>query len=120
MKINLTELLADREAGTDGPWNIRAVSKDMKIVGNIHQVTDEAGYPAAFIPAWDDPGPGEIDGTEEALANARRIASLPDLESAYIEAVEVLRKIASARSAMDGGSINECRAIARKFLGDGE
>lgn len=90
-KINLDELIADREAGTDGSWLIKATSKNMTIQGNMHQITDAAGFPPAFVPAWDAPEPGEVEGTQEALANARRIARLPDLEAAFLEAVELLK-----------------------------
>ena len=71
---------------TPGPWNILR-KRPMQMTGNFHQVTDDDRYPAAFIPAWDNPGPGEEDGTEEALANARLIATAPEL----LEALKALR-----------------------------
>jgi hypothetical protein len=60
----------------------------MDIRGRIHQVANSAGYPTAFVPAWDNPGPGEIDGAEEALANARLIASAPEM----LQALKALMK----------------------------
>jgi len=69
---------------TPGPWVVRKWSQLMNIQGNIHQVTDGDLYPTAFVPAWDMPGAGEIEGTQEAIANARLIAAAPDL----LEALE--------------------------------
>lgn len=63
---------------TAGPWQIE-FSKSMDITGNIHRVFDKDRFPTAFVPAWDAAKPGEIDGTDEAKANARLIAAAPDL-----------------------------------------
>lgn len=71
-KINMTELLADRENGTDGPW----------YCDDGCDVRDRNDVMAGIV-VTDTP---EID--------ARRIARLPDLEAAYIEAVGALRGIA--------------------------
>lgn len=65
-------------AHTPGPWTIKS-SQPMSISGNVHQITGEGRFPTAFVPAWDKPSPGEIDGTAEALANARLIAAAPAL-----------------------------------------
>ena len=73
---------------TPGPWRIRAVSKPMEIIGNIHQVTDVESFPTAFVPAWDSPAAGEVYGTEEALANAHLIAAAPDMLEVLREARE--------------------------------
>jgi hypothetical protein len=56
----------------------------MEIRGPIHRVIDAGRFPTAFVPAWDAPGPGEIDGTAEALANANLIAATPDLLDALV------------------------------------
>lgn len=73
-------------AHTPGPWQVKH-RRLMKIKGSVHQVyqpTDEGGYPTAFVPAWDDPAPGEVDGTEEAIANAQLIAAAPELLNALV------------------------------------
>lgn len=69
---------------TPGPWGVRKWHNPMRITGNVHKVTDSEGYPCAFVPAWDAPLEGQIDGTEEAKANARLIAAAPYL----LEALE--------------------------------
>lgn len=78
MKIILEKLIEDREAGTLGPW-----------VWN-----DEEGYytlsPGIFI---SDSPDGTPWGDNIDRANARRIARLPDLEEAYIEAIGLLKRI---------------------------
>lgn len=72
---------------TPGPWSVLKWSKRMSIEGNIHQVTNRENYPAAFVPAWDAPEDGQVDGTDEAIANARLIAAAPEL----LEALEWYR-----------------------------
>ncbi len=59
---------------TKGPWVFHG-TKTMDIRGNIHRVGSQDRYPTAFVPAWNDPKPGQIDGADEALANAARIVS---------------------------------------------
>lgn len=100
-KINLDELRADREAGTDGPWRyhhdkyegdaILASNKPIRWVVRRYEDPD-TGYDVVDIPNE---------------ADARRIARLPDLEAAYLEAVEALRVANDAITEMfryyDGG-----------------
>ena len=64
----------------------------MEIRGNTHQVTDGDRFPTAFVPAWDDPKPGEEDGTEEALANAYLISAAPDMLAALKRLCDYDRK----------------------------
>lgn len=111
--INLTELLADREAGTSGEWRV-----DPQWPADIQ---DAEGYEIGSIfesrnvgEEWLIAGPVRAD-EGEALANARRIARLPDLEAAYIEAVELLRDMIEEE---DIGV--DLYQRARKFLGDEE
>lgn len=63
---------------TPGPWEVLS-KRRMSISGNIWRVTDKAGYPSAFVPAWDEPKEGEEDGALEAAANARLIAAAPEM-----------------------------------------
>lgn len=96
-KIDLEELLADREAGTDGPWHVRTLENfGFNVVHYVHGDKHSIAR-IAKIPLEQD---------------ARRIARLPTLEAAYIEAVETLRKIASCDSHADGDVVD----LARKFL----
>lgn len=82
---------------TPGPWKIDG-PKAMNIQCNIHRVINDDRFPAAFVPAWDQPAPGEEDGTEEARANARLIAAAPDL----LEALKALRDAVEASKKMNG------------------
>lgn len=100
-RINLTELMADREAGTPGPWR--------RYKDGIHPVLDDGsnGNESHAIC-------GEVYGPD-AVFNSRRIARLPDLEAAYIEAVRVIEWIADQ---YEPGADAIIARAARKFLGD--
>ena len=63
---------------TPGLWAVNGPKK-MEIVGRIHCVLNPENCPTAFVPAWDRPDAGEVDGTDEAIANARLIAAAPDM-----------------------------------------
>lgn len=66
-------------AATRGPWKILRRPR-MSIEGFVHIVSDAEGHlPMAFIPAWVPEEPNDVDGREEALANARLIAAAPEL-----------------------------------------
>lgn len=75
-KINLTELLADREAGTGGTdWTVCSDG------GGVYREFDKPYI--AICPSQ----------RSERGANARRIARLPDLEAAYIELASTLSEV---------------------------
>lgn len=78
-KINLDELRADREAGTGGPWEVfndpECARPGIEAIGET-----------IVVYGCDDDG----EGVHGDHANARRIARLPDLEAAYLEAVDLL------------------------------
>lgn len=78
-KINMQELLEDRENGTAGPW-----VEDTRAGYVLGAITGDGWYP--------------VLAQEVSPTNSRRIARLPDLEEAYIEAVEALKKIAAEAS----------------------
>jgi hypothetical protein len=73
---------------TPTPWKIKALHKKMTITGNVHQICDGDNYPTAFVPAWDNPQAGEVDGTEEALANAALIVHAVNSLPALVKALE--------------------------------
>lgn len=84
--INIEELKADRAAGTQGDWEwVEA-------------------YPNGFTTQWRvSPGVLTVDGSDGTpggdgidRANASRIARLPQLEAAYIEAVEHIERLVVA------------------------
>lgn len=108
-KVNLTELLADREAGTGGEWEVGGGGTHYfnARVKDGHRVAQMAIAKMSQHAA-------------EGQANARRIARLPDLEAAYIEAVEVVRALLHGVHGdgyvLPAGAIATARA--RKFLGE--
>lgn len=99
--INIKELIADREAGTGGNWKSVPAAGEFRIVYNV------LGNWLATV--WD-----EYVDDDDPSVDARRIARLPDLEAAYIEAVGVIRLIAENHK-----NVNPVKQ-ARKFLGDTE
>lgn len=107
-----TDTLEGLLAGcTPGLWRIRKWSRKMTITGNIHQVCG-GDFPAAFVPAWDMPEPGEVDGTDEAKANARLIALAPELAAETI----ALR----AQAAKDKARIERLEAALREIANCGQ
>lgn len=87
MTINIEELKRDREAGTPGEWVVHGretkrsqIDVGCNLIGPTRRV---AGIYQPF------------DGRLSADANARRIARLPDLEAAFLEAVELLKNAMS-------------------------
>lgn len=96
MTINLKQLLADREAGMDGPWTIesyecRADPNDVKFAKSEGRKL-EVGDVLWSVPISTGPVVADHNhwaGTHLALneEDTRRIARLPDLEAAFLEAV---------------------------------
>ena len=69
----VAQMVADREAGTPGPWRMRVNKRDAQDTCDVSICGD------IFVLA-------DLNGPQYAHqhANARRIARLPDLESAYL------------------------------------
>lgn len=86
MTINIEELKRDRKAGTDGPWRVRADHRHDPEECNLHICGD------IFVLA-------DINGPNYSHQepNARRIARLPDLEAAFLDAVSFLESYAYDR-----------------------
>ena len=102
-KINLDELIADREAGTPGVWQADSFMCDDDRILRVAMPNTVSGMETATITFceanWRDYGSGERRiSFIEAQSNARRIARLPDLEAAYLEAVELLEQVAEGHA----------------------
>ena len=85
-QIDIAALVADREAGTKGPWF--AESGHVQQNGQLYwQVTDGSDAIVQNQFCW-------CQGNHDA--NARRIASVPDLEDALIEQAETIKRLTEA------------------------
>lgn len=104
---------------TPGPWKILR-KRPMEMSGNFHQVTDNERYPAAFVPAWDNPAVGEIDGTEEALANARLIAAAPEMLEALKEQERADRLLEDGEDVAAMLSYADAKSIRSKAIAKAE
>ena len=84
-QIDIAALVADREAGTKGPW----VALDSEVV-----MADDVIATVAVI---------DFDNTEEvqALADVRRIARVPDMEAAIIAQDAELKRLRLSVSAQE-------------------
>lgn len=80
------------DGATPGSWHANGPKK-MELVGRVHRVLNPEDYPAAFVPAWDRPGAGEVDGTDEAIANARLIAAAPDMRETILALCDALDEL---------------------------
>ena len=93
-KINMAELLADREKGTaNGPWH-------------VWQALGKAGVSDPFADIAHCSGFYSRRSLDEEIVNASRIARLPDLEAAFIEAVEALEKTAAQLADLDNRAMD--------------
>lgn len=99
-KINMDELRADREAGTDGKWRAVPHGGSSTVTSESKPQRNDTRIPAY---AYRDEHCIAYPFIEEDLrcrwdfvcfshADARRIARLPDLEAAYLEAVGLLER----------------------------
>lgn len=93
-KIDLEQIKADRDAGTRGPWRIvRYDAGDDRVPCNTPMIDGPEEYDAAVV-HWDGFKQSywsSAHGDERAIdANANRIARVPELEDALIEAVKLL------------------------------
>lgn len=83
--MKIEDIKRDREAGTPGAWDAEGLAEhslpnERPWVGII----EESRYAALSC--------GETQ--QEAVANARRIARVPELEAALLEAVDLLSEVA--------------------------
>lgn len=87
---------ADRQVGTPGPWGMETKRTSC---GVCHQI---GPWPHAWRHGKDmsaciyDDYPSPPQGTDAMLANARRIARLPDVEDALIAAQAEIAKLRAA------------------------
>lgn len=109
--MDIDTLRGLRESMTPGPLRVRTPVVKMEIKGNIHQVLNEDDYPVAFVPAWDNPGPGEVDGTDEAKANAHAVSLVHALIDQRIADAERIARL-EAENARLGNALGQIAADA--------
>lgn len=95
MTSTLKQLQAGREVGTEGPWSVPHMAEPEINCECKYVLTDYLMGAVCEIYASGE-GDDWISGGDnpkfaEACANARRIARVPELEAALIEAVELLQ-----------------------------
>lgn len=87
----LDQIKADREAGTPGPW----AWEGGEMVCADGKVIDHVSYEGMWFARYDE---------AEDAANARRIARVPDMETALLAAGELADKL-EAMDAQDDGAL---------------
>jgi hypothetical protein len=110
---DIAALVADREAGTQGPW----VAESWHVQQNgqlYYQITDGSDAIMQNQFCW-------CQGSQDA--NARRIARVPDMEAALIAQDAELKRLREALETIRDkrGQCNravDCRAVARTALGE--
>ena len=109
----IDDIKRDREAGTPGPWAVCGDGARVKPVPH-----DQWLQPIADVSSeirWDNETWGNLG---RVSLNARRIARVPDMEAALIEAMEALKALVSANNSTDGMAMRKAwdkadAAIAR-------
>lgn len=82
--LTLSELEELANSGyTEGPWGM-TYKAAFELTGNVYVVMSSDRFPTAFVPAWNAPALGEVDGAKEARANAELQRAAPDLLSTAI------------------------------------
>ena len=100
----IAAMIADREAGTPGPWRVKVNSRDdqvtcdLTICGDIFQMADLNG------PQYAHQHP-----------NARRMARVPDMEAAIIAQATELERLRAERDALRKVITEGRRAIGDHF-----
>jgi len=81
----------------------------------VHRILSPDKFPVAFVPAWDRPAPGEVDGTDEALANVRILRASKRLYAALeqlLRDIEPMEQAAGVKTA-SGDAARAALAMAR-------
>lgn len=116
----LDQIKADREAGTPGPWAYEAHGDTIQYgVGVCHAISDiEMAFPLSGQVDSDvmvtDPVCVEVN----CQTNARRIARVPDMETAILAAGELadaVEPFLDAIHALTGGNVDDMRAKLDAF-----
>jgi hypothetical protein len=81
---DVAALQADMAAGTPGPWVAETLRTSCGVCHKIGPWPHKWRYGETMHACIYDDYPSPSEGTDTMLANARRIARLPDLEAAYI------------------------------------
>lgn len=111
-KIDIEQIKADREAGTKGPWSVESDGHYPVIRKNFREDhhMDVCGPVHGYMYSRDEDG--------EQRANARRIARVPDMEDALIEAKTAFDAIVqrSHDDPLGTSKVIDMREIAEEFL----
>lgn len=92
----------DRETGTPGPWQSGIIED-----GGPFAVGDRDCWPICKMAA----APGPHNG-----ANARRIAALPDLEAAYLDLYDEVKRLRAERDRFEAALGRACQVGGTTYL----
>lgn len=125
--IDIEQLRADIAAGTPGPWPMETVRTSCGVCHKIGPWPHKWRHGADMSACIYDDYPSPPEGTDTMLANARRIARVPDLEAAYLALAEentrlrdAMVKITCNETPSSNATVRRICDIARAALGLGE
>ena len=116
--IDIEQLRADIAAGTPGPWPMETVRTSCGVCHKIGPWPHKWRHGADMSACIYDDYPSPPEGTDTMLANARRIARVPDLEAAYLAQNERIKALESAISAAERQVRNGRTMAAMHILQD--
>ena len=116
--IDIEQLRADMAAGTPGPWPMETVRTSCGVCHKIGPWPHKWRHGADMSACIYDDYPSPPEGTDTMLANARRIARVPDLEAAYLAQNERIKALESAISAAERQVRNGRTMAAMHILQD--
>ena len=116
--IDIEQLRADIAAGTPGPGPMETVRTSCGVFHKIGPWPHKWRHGADMSACIYDDYPSPPEGTDTMLANARRIARVPDLEAAYLAQNERIKALESAISAAERQVRNGRTMAAMHILQD--
>jgi len=118
MTIDVERMRADMAAGTPGPWPMKTVRTSCGACHKVGPWPHKWRHGADMSACIYDDYPSPPDGTDAMLANARRIARVPDLEAAYLALAEENARLRDALEIARYVPNHRAVEVARATLGE--
>ena len=96
MTTDVEQMCMDMAAGTPGPWPMETVRTSCGVCHKIGPWPHKWRHGQDMSACIYDDYPSPPEGTDTMLANARRIARLPDLEIDYLALAEEIARLRAA------------------------